>query len=342
MNPKKEIKLKKDLILIKIWEIINRMVERKKIENLKIKEYYDKNKNYFDPLENKENLNLDFSLDFNDFIREICIKSEAKNKNKESLIFIDKVINMEDSLVLSYQDKPEFNKKLELDLIITTFKIKLGERFISYFEDFGLINETWRDGSRYIILDNLDAETSQNLKSLDFNENLIQENIDNLTNVLPTNLPMICQPNKWSDTQFGGYLNNKIEKNDLISGLGTNNSHKVKSLKNLYNAVNYLSSIKFRVNTELLDYILINKDIIFKDYYNTVNKEKLKDKILRDVVTLEIAKTFLNIPFYLNTFADWRGRIYTHSYYLSYQSSDLSLALLQFDEGQIITEKGLY
>jgi len=41
---------------------------------------------------------------------------------------------MEDSLILAYQNKTEFNKKLELDLLITTFKVKLGERFISYFK----------------------------------------------------------------------------------------------------------------------------------------------------------------------------------------------------------------
>ena len=75
---------------------------------------------------------------------------------------------MENNLLLAYQDKTEFNKKLELELIITTFKIRLGERFISYFEDFGLINETWRDGTRYIILQDMDAETSQNLKNLRF------------------------------------------------------------------------------------------------------------------------------------------------------------------------------
>jgi len=148
---------------------------------------------------------------------------------------------------------------------------------------------------------------------------------------------MISLPEKWSYTKYGGYLNNSIEKNDLISGLGTNNSHKVKSLKNLYNAINYLSSIKLRVNTEVLDFILKNKDIIFNDYYKTINTEKIKDKILRDFVTLEKAKTFYNIPFYLNAFADWRGRIYTHSYYLSYQGSDLSLALIYFDEGQYIS-----
>jgi len=42
----------------------------------------------------------------------------------------------------------------------------------------------------------MDAESSQNLKSLDFNETVLQENIDKLTNILPTNLPMLCEPNK--------------------------------------------------------------------------------------------------------------------------------------------------
>lgn len=338
----KDTKLKKTLILTKIWDIYNRIIEQKKLENIKIKEYLNKNKKPIDSAFLKENLRLDLSIDFNDFIKEVCINQEANNKNKDSLYFIDRIVNMEDSLLLSYQDKFEFNKRLEFDLIITSFKVKLGERFISYFEDYGLINETWRNGSRHIILQDMDAETSQSLKTLDFNENLIQENIDKLSNILPTNLPMICEPNKWSDTEFGGYLNNSLEKNNLISGLGFTNAHKVKSLKNLYSAINYLNSIKFKVNTEVLDYILTFKNILFKNYYNTSDNEKLNDKILRDLVTLEIAKTFYSVPFYLNTFADWRGRIYTNSYYLSYQGSDLSLALIEFDEGQIITEKGVY
>lgn len=54
------------------------------------------------------------------------------------------MINIEDSLILSYQDKSEFNKKLELDLIITTFNIsppavikflvKILNKFIIYIE----------------------------------------------------------------------------------------------------------------------------------------------------------------------------------------------------------------
>jgi hypothetical protein len=41
----------------------------------------------------------------------------------------------------------------------------------------------------------MDIETSQNLKTLDFNDKVLQDNVDKLTNILPTNLPMICQPN---------------------------------------------------------------------------------------------------------------------------------------------------
>jgi DNA-directed RNA polymerase len=34
----------------------------------------------------------------------------------------------------------------------------------------------------------------------------------------PLSLPMLCPPNKWSNNEFGGFLNNKIEKHSIISG----------------------------------------------------------------------------------------------------------------------------
>jgi DNA-directed RNA polymerase len=48
---------------------------------------------------------------------------------------------------------------------------------------------------------------------------------------------------------------------------------------------------------------------------------------------LQIAELYLEHNFYLPTFADFRGRIYTFSPYLSYQGNDLSRALLLFAEG---------
>jgi len=119
---------------------------------------------------------------------------------------------------------------------------------------------------------------NEDLFSLEFNENLIQNNIDKLTNILPTNLPMICQPNKWSDTEYGGYLNNKIEKNNLIKGIGINNDHRIYNLNKLYDAINYLNSIKFKVNKEVLDYIFKIQEIIFKNYYQ-LEGNLINDKI---------------------------------------------------------------
>lgn len=155
---------------------------------------------------------------------------------------------------------------------------------------------------------------------------------------------MLHKPNEWGDKKYGGYLNNSLENKELITGLGVNNDHKVSSLANLYYAINYTSSIKFVVNNDVLDFILNNKDVLFKDYYENdgLTNEKVTDNVLRDQVSLEVAKAYLNKTFYLNTYADWRGRIYCNSFYLSYQGSDLSLALLQFYDGELINEQGLY
>lgn len=254
-------------------------------------------------------------ITFQDFVSEICYFSNSDIKHKE-------------------------NNKINMDLEISIFKIKLGERFVSAFETEKIIKNKWKNGKINIDIFNNNNSSSYDREaiSLDFNENIIQENIDKITNILPTSLPMICQPNKWSDSEYGGYLNNSIEKNKLITGLGINNDHTIQNLDKLYNSINYLNSIKFRINTEVLEFIINNKKKVFENYYQCENKlnDNINDNVLRDAVTLEIAKIFYNIPFYLNTYADWRGRIYTASYYLSYQGSSLSLSLIQFDEGQII------
>lgn len=63
---------------------------------------------------------------------------------------------------------------------------------------------------------------------------------------------------------------------------------------------------------------------------------------MRDQVTIKVAEAYKDKTFYLNTYADWRGRIYTNSYYLTYQASDLSLSLINFEFGEIINESGIY
>ena len=110
----------------------------------------------------------------------------------------------------SYGNLENLNLNMELnkDLEISVFKIKLGERFVYAFEDANIIKNLWRNGMRSIDIFNSNQNPNNGPLTLEFNENIIQENIDKLTNILPTNLPMICQPNKWSNTEYGGYLNN--------------------------------------------------------------------------------------------------------------------------------------
>ena len=44
----------------------------------------------------------------------------------------------------------------------------------------------------------------------------------------------------------------------------------------------------------------------------------------------------------MNTHSDWRGRIYTHSVFISYQESDLSTSLLLFNDGEPLNDNGLF
>lgn len=50
----------------------------------------------------------------------------------------------------------------------------------------------------------------------------------------------------------------------------------------------------------------------------------------------------LNYVFYLPVYMDFRGRIYTYSTLISYQSSDIVRALIDFDNSILITDKNVF
>jgi len=161
----------------------------------------------------------------------------------------------------------------------------------------------------------------------------------------PKSIPMICQPNPWGKNLYGGFLENEFLKESIITG-SSYHKHNMKNKDNLYNAVNYFNSIKFSINNDLLNYLNTHKGELL---INLLDNLKLKagdkdisesEKLQRNI-TLKLAEIYKNIPFYLNTHADWRGRIYTHSFFISYQGGDLSSAVLQFFDGESLTESGL-
>jgi hypothetical protein len=121
------------------------------------------------------NKNIKTDITFQDFVNEICYYSNFS----------------------STDIKQKENNKINMDLEISIFKIKLGERFVSAFETEKVIRNEWKNGKINIdILNNNSSKSDSETLTLGFNDDLIRENIDKITNILPTSLPMICQPNK--------------------------------------------------------------------------------------------------------------------------------------------------
>jgi len=115
-------------------------------------------------------------------------------------------------------------------------------------------------------------------------------------------------------------LTHESRGNEIITSIDEF-THKVENRESIYKSVNYLNSIKFVVNTKLLNYLLSSEG----SYILEIIKP---DDELQRYITIKVAKLYKDGYFYLNTHADWRGRIYTQSFYLSYQGGDLSLRRL--------------
>nr|QWO71400.1 RNA polymerase [Lyophyllum semitale] len=224
---------------------------------------------------------------------------------------------------------------ISLGIITEADKLRLGAFFIEIFstEPTCLFERSYKN-------ENDDTDINdQDLAILVVNEefsDLLKKDII----VNPNSLPMLCKPNKWDDNNYGGFLMNKLEQKDLIT-TSTFNKHEVENKTKLYNAINYLNTIKFKINTSLLNYLENEGKYLLDSYYKELESKSAK---LHAEITLKIAKSYskIKIPFYINTFADWRSRIYSYSYYINYQGNDLSSALLNFYEGMPINESGKY
>jgi DNA-directed RNA polymerase len=178
---------------------------------------------------------------------------------------------------------------------------------------------------------------------------------------LPSKIPMIVPPKPYEKVItnnkeieiLGGYLLNDQEYTDSLIKQKWDMSVKTTILKNniIYNMVNNINSVAFKINTQVLDFILSN----YKKYELLIDpnfihpltlKEKLnyKEKIelesffsIRDLEQniLGLANIYRYIPnFYLPIRLDFRGRINCISEYLNYQGNELAKALLLFANGE--------
>ena len=243
-------------------------------------------------------------------------------KNKEYKIFnLEEYTNSRFGEIFTYE---LFVKYLNFD---NKNFIELGAFFIDLlcrvpFEIF----EKKFDNDYYSIKNDTAKLRFSERQLLDVKNNLIIE---------PNSLPMISPPIRWSDKKVGGYLNNQIMKNDIVSG-STFHGHKLENRENLYKAVNNMASIKFKYNNLLIDFLENDGKYLLEIFKNSS-----KSELYQISTTLNIAKVYRDIPIYIPLQVDFRGRIYTKSFYSNYQGGDFNKALIEFYDGQKLTDSGL-
>jgi hypothetical protein len=73
---------------------------------------------------------------------------------------------------------------------------------------------------------------------------------------------MLCEPAKWGDKKYGGFLENDILKKEIYTK-SPSNKHKIENKELLYNSVNYLNSIQFEINIDLLEFLAKKGNSLF-------------------------------------------------------------------------------
>ena len=268
-------------------------------------------------------------------------KSSYENNNKNFYMSDWKKINNE--IIQEYDEKD------------ANFTCSLGALLIKWLLDINLIEEKWiRKGRKESI--NIIVPTDDLMNTLNNKDNSFY---------IPSKLPMITKPKPYYRTKLpngetkehlGGYLKNDVAYTDEIIKQKWNNKIKteIKDDNVIYNLVNNISSIGFKINIDVLDFInayryiynLIDSDK--ENYDDLLAKPKLNEseyktlesylgKKIQDKNILGIAKAYSFIhEFFLPVRLDFRGRLNCISEYLNYQGSELAKALLLFSKPEKI------
>jgi hypothetical protein len=189
---------------------------------------------------------------------------------------------------------------------------------------------------------------------------------------IPDRLPMIVEPKKYQRIKInngednreilGGYLLNDQLFTDPI--IITNNRLKDNSIisdKNIiYDTINNMSSVGYKINKEVLEFILLNNEKYNLSLVNSKHplEEKLENNKTRKLTKKEetelesfkskrfvqenilaIADIYENVDeFFIPVRLDYRGRIYCNTSYLNYQGTELAKSLLLFSKGEKISK----
>ena len=178
---------------------------------------------------------------------------------------------------------------------------------------------------------------------------------------IPKKLPMIVPPKLYTKEQLGGYLlNDELITNSLVRKKWSNKHISEITEENIiYTVVNKISSIGYKINKDVLEFILSHNDylkgemidpnythpLLEKSKLTKVEKLELDSflskKELQENI-LGLALVYSNVPsFYIPVQLDFRGRLNCIAEYLNYQSNSLAKSLLLFSKGEKIKKNDM-
>ena len=276
--------------------------------------------------------------------------------NKTTLIF-----NLSNQFIKSFKisEKFEVNKSIEnicsidkLKYMINDLndsdKVKIGDTL------FSLLERNSKIISESLIRKKINYTELKVLINPEYLKNII------ISNVQMSQLPMITPPRVIENEKgyYFPYLFTNIINLDECKVIKGKYDQKFDTEPSeiLNKSIDYLNNIRFRINNEMLNFVLeeweLDNSVLFKGYNKfkdilaedtaEVKKEKMTHNSIYHLYynTLSIAILYRNHSFYLPVFCDYRGRIYTLSNYLSYQGNDLARSLFLFDKEDVINDTG--
>lgn len=178
----------------------------------------------------------------------------------------------------------------------------------------------------------------------------------------PFKLPMIVPPKKYSANESGGYLLNDVDyvEGMITKKMGQKGISSIEKSNIIYDSINGMMKVAFKINRDLLDYLTEYNDIHqllilegTEKYTNNKDLANLKGVQKREFqkylslkqdleYILSIALLYKNVPeIFFPLRLDNRGRIYPITHYLHYQGSELAKALLLFARGDEISRDNI-
>ena len=171
---------------------------------------------------------------------------------------------------------------------------------------------------------------------------------------------MIVKPKSYSKGVLGGYLLNEVKFSEylFIEKKGYGEKSELSENNKIYDMLNKMSSIPFKINTDLLEYLINNwqkhdllidpntthklNDLEKRTKYQENINRSYNSKIILQETVLGIAQFFSKFSeIYFPVRIDQRGKLYCSLHYLNYQANELAKALLLFANPAVITKTNM-